>query len=71
MFDIHDCQTLLARRDIGVGARDIDVAGVFEWHQHIGHGFGFSEIGYVQGFHSITVDHEGVTELNGDGARVV
>ena len=35
LFDVDDRQALLAGRDIGVGAGDVDVARVFERHQRV------------------------------------
>ena len=71
MFHVDNRQTLLACGNVSVGARDIDVAGVFRGHECVRLGLGLREIGDVENFHSVAIDDEGITELNSDGAGIV
>ena len=68
---IDDRQTLLARGDVGVGARDVDVARVFERDDGVGDRLGLREVGYVQNFEAVAIGDEGVAELHGDAAGIV
>ena len=47
-FHVDDGEALLPCGDVGVAARDVNVAGVFKWHKRVGEEFGFREIGDVQ-----------------------
>ena len=62
---------MFARGNIGVGARDINVARVFERDKRIGDGLWLREIGDVQNFHAVAVHDERVAELYGDAAGFV
>ena len=71
MFHIDDHHSLLTSRDIGVGAGNVHVAGVLDRHQRSRDRHRMVEVGDVENFQPVAIDHEGIAELHGQAARVV
>src|SRR5215469_4600610 len=70
-FHIDDSDALLPCGDVGIGARDINVASIGERHEGVGYEFWMCEVGDVENLHSLSIDEECITELDGDGAWIV
>src|SRR6266850_1219878 len=71
LFDINDRKALFARRNIRVGARNIDIASILERNAHIGHRLLLREIGNVQNLQSVTIHNKRIAKLQRDAARIV
>src|SRR5438045_6534105 len=71
IFDIDDSNAVCSRRDIGVRACNVNVAGVRKRNFSVVYGYRVGEIGDVEDFQSIAIDNKRIAELHSDAMRLV
>src|SRR6266446_3890639 len=70
-FDVNDGEALFPCRNISIGSRHINVAGVFEGDEGARDWFWLCEVGHVENFQPVMIDDERVAELHTNAAGIV
>ena len=71
IFDVNNGDSVFTRGNLGVRSRDVDIAGVIQSNFGVHDELRMRELGYVEHFHSVSIDDKCIAELHGDPARIV
>src|SRR5882724_1360099 len=70
-LDVEYDKSLLARRNVGIGAHQVDIVGFGKWYDRALDSARVIGIGHVDDLYAFGVTDERITELNLDRARVL
>ena len=70
LLDVDDRHSLFSRGNVGVGARDVDVARIGKRHQRARDNSRLIQRGHVENLQPLLIDDEGVAELDVDALRI-
>ena len=64
ILHVEDDEAIAFRRDIGIGARDIDPARIGQRYGRLGHGDGIAQVGHIEQLHALGIADPQIAELD-------